>query len=67
MLPPLYACEFCSEEISPADKKTWILVTGWVQTGKTSAPKYASAPHGWACNQCMMEKKYGTVKNTSMF
>lgn len=64
MLPPLYACEYCGDEVNINDPNTWILVTGWVQPRKQAAPKYPSAPHGWACNPCMMERKYGTPQDS---
>lgn len=60
MLPPLYACEFCGEEVDPNGPATWTLVMGWIQPRKAAAPKYPSAPHGWACDMCMKERKYGT-------
>ena len=64
MLSPLYACEFCGLEINPKAPNTWTLVTGWIQPRKPAAPKYPSAPHGFACDMCMQERKYGTPPPT---
>lgn len=64
MLPPLYSCEYCGKEVNPASPDTWKLVTGWIHKNNNTI-HYPTAPHGWACNECMFDKKYGIDRNQS--
>lgn len=65
-LPPLYACAFCGCAIRPLDPGTWRQVTGWVEHrtgGGAHAVSFPSAPHAYACRQCMFDRKLKADRN----
>lgn len=63
-LPPLFSCEHCGTALNPNDDDTWSRISVWVKPRKAGY-KLPSAPHAWACNNCMTGKIH--TDQTSLF